>query len=329
MSNPGSVLIIKPGSLGDIVHALPTVGYLRATWPGAKISWIVDRRWRNLLDGVAGIDEKIDFPREDFRGAGGWASSVAWFRGLAGLRPDLAIDLQGLMRSALMAKASGAMMVIGGDDAREGAAWLYHIQAKINPSDHAVNRYRTVLKAAGIETGQPPKFPLGPGLEPPEKPPKDFVLLNPFSRGEGKSLSLHQVDSLIRALDPMPILVAGHGEISLPGVPDNGYNWLNKTRLQEFVWLTHRARLVVSVDSGPAHIAAAVNPNLLVIHTWSDPRQVGPYSEAAYIWQGGKITQQSLSLTSPLSPSRAFQDDDVPAVAEWVRSFSDRVASPA
>jgi heptosyltransferase I len=74
------------------------------------------------------------------------------------------------------------------------------------------------------------------------------------------------------------------------------------------------------VDSGPMHIAAATNPRMLSIHTWSDPRLVGPFSEDAWIWQGGQIRRQQIDAPS-LLPSRSPKIEDIIEIARFVRQF--------
>jgi heptosyltransferase-1 len=317
MPAPESVLLIKPGSLGDIVHALPALGYMANVWPGTKITWIVDKRWAPLLQGVPHLHATIEFPREEFRGPGGWARSVSWFRSLRELRPSLVIDLQGLMRSALMARASRGQLVVGGTDAREGAGWFYQLHAHVDPAQHAVDRYRAIVAAAGVDTRTPPVFALGPGVLPAVDLPDFYFLLHPLARGAGKSLDTRVVTALASALQPHCVVLAGVGEFSA-SPPANVLNLLNRTTLAEFIGLARRAGRVISVDSGPAHIAAAVNPRVLAIHTWSDPRRVGPYSPTAHVWQGGEITPQAGLADAGLRPGRNFEPGDVQELADWL-----------
>lgn len=314
-----SVLIVKPGSLGDIVHALPAIPYIARSWPETKIAWVVDTRWQNLLANIPGIHDIVLFPRERFRSPKGWLRSIAWFRQLSRRRADLVFDLQGLMRSALMSKALHSSVIVGGNDAREGANWFYNLSAEVNPSAHAVDRYRSILAAAGVDTSAPPEFPLGDGT-PTEQPlPKDFVLLHPYARGEGKSLTAQQIAAFADALAPVPVVVAGIGDpLENPG--QNTFDLLNKTTLQQFLWLARHAAFVVSVDSGPAHIAAAVTNKLLSIHTWSDPRRVGPYNPSCHIWQGGEIRAQNLRPNAPILAARAFSDSEIAPICSWVLS---------
>jgi ADP-heptose:LPS heptosyltransferase len=104
-------------------------------------------------------------------------------------------------------------------------------------------------------------------------------------------------------------------------LPDNTINLLNQTTIRQMIWLVGAAAFVVSVDSGPMHIAAAINPRLLSIHTWSDPRLVGPFSRDAWIWQGGEIRRQQLEATS-LLPARSPETADILKIAE----FAGRIA---
>ena len=95
-------------------------------------------------------------------------------------------------------------------------------------------------------------------------------------------------------------------------LPGNTINLLNQTTIRQMIWLVGAAAFVVSVDSGPMHIAAAINPRLLSIHTWSDPRLVGPFSEEAWIWQGGEIRRQQ--LRSPfVAPGRSPENARYPS----------------
>jgi len=86
------------------------------------------------------------------------------------------------------------------------------------------------------------------------------------------------------------------------------------------IWLIRAARFVVSVDSGPMHIAAAVTDNLLSIHTWTDPRRVGPYNPDAWVWKHGQLLRVNELATAKMKRhGRRFKPKDVPAIAEFIR----------
>src|SRR5437588_5890076 len=111
------ILIIKPSSLGDIVHALPTVAALRRRFPSARITWLVKREWAAVLEGNPHLDAvlALDLLPKDW--------PAAWRAVRAG-RFDTVLDLQGLLRSALLGWISGAPVRIGFDKGRERRRWV-------------------------------------------------------------------------------------------------------------------------------------------------------------------------------------------------------------
>ena len=84
------------------------------------------------------------------------------------------------------------------------------------------------------------------------------------------------------------VVLVGRTKREIP-VPDNCVNLLNHTTILQLIWLVRRARFIISVDSGPMHIAAAITDRLISIHTWSDPRKVGPYNGDAWVWKNGQL----------------------------------------
>lgn len=293
MENPRSILVIKPSSLGDIVHALPAVACVRKKWPQARITWLVNPEWAPLLAGNPHLDDVIEFPRRKLGGILGWTRLRGWVRGIRALvKPELVLDFQGLFRSALIGRMSGGE-VWGTSDSREGARWLHHrvipVPKRSEPV-HAVTRNLALAAALGCDTAGELEWPLPAGSAPAAELPARFVLLHPFSRGAGKSLTATEIAAFCDALAPLPVVLVGRaGE----AVRANAINLINATSLPELCWLIRRADFVASVDSGPMHIAAALTGRLLAIHTWSDPRQVGPFSPRAWVWKDGRIARMA------------------------------------
>jgi heptosyltransferase-1 len=291
-----SVLIVKPSSLGDIVHALPAVAALRETMPGAVFRWLANREWTPLLEGAPVVDEVIPFPRRDFRGSGLLLRFPGWLRGWRRLpreEPELVVDLQGLLRSGIVSRARGANWVAGMSDSREGARFFHDQRVAVDPGAHAVDRCLAVARALGAPTPAPGavEFPLPAGRRPAGWPAgARVVALHPFSRGRGKALSADALGALIRALGGAPVVLLGVNPDPLPfALPPTVTDLTGRTTLGELIWCLREAAAVISVDSGPMHLAAAVNPRALGIHTWSDPRQVGPYPASAVVWKAGRI----------------------------------------
>ncbi len=293
---PREILIVKPSSLGDVVHTLPCAALLRGAFPGATIRWLVNTEWAPLLAGNPHVDDVIEFPRRDFRGIGGALRIAPWARALRErVQPDLILDYQGLLRSAFIAKLcrGEGTRVLGLSDAREGARFFYDETTDVSGCTHAVDRYLALTCMGGA--GGPPatlEWPLPVGECPHEFPfTEPFIVLHPFARGAGKSLTPEQVAQFCRALAPHRIVLAGRADLVVPEI-ENVTNLLGRTTLPELIWLLRAARYTVSVDSGPMHIAAALTSRLISIHTWSDPAKVGPYRDEAWVWKGGRLFQQ-------------------------------------
>jgi heptosyltransferase-1 len=287
-------LVIKPSSLGDIVHTLPAVALLKSANPEMEIRWVANSEWVPLLRGNSDLAEVLPFPRAQMRGPLGFVKFLRWSRALRKPSPpDLVIDFQGLLRSGLMAKRSRGRCVIGLSDSREGARYFHGRRVEVDPGAHAVERYLAVPRALGVEVPEDEgelSFKL-PQKEPARIPPEGFVLFHPFSRGVGKSLGAAQVHRFCEAITSRPVVLVGRGGPALEGLPEGTLNWIDQTSLPELAWLMARAAFTVSVDSGPAHMAAALGERMLAIHSWSDPLKVGPFRKRAWVWKSGSIAR--------------------------------------
>lgn len=317
---PEKILIIKPSSLGDIVHTLPAVAAIRAARPEAEITWVINPEWAPILRGNRDINHVHVFPRKDFRGFGAPRHFLPWLRDTRRLKADVAIDFQGLFRSAFIAKGSGAKKIYGLSDGREGSRLFYDVKAKVSSTEHAVDRYLKLAAAFGAPALSPLRFPLPSGDSLPRFGtfPK-FVVLHPYARGSKKSLSGRAIIDFCKQMDPMIVVVVGKSKSQI-SPPLNCANLTNQTSLMQLVWLLRHAAFVVSVDSGPMHIAAAVTDHLFSIHTWSDPGRVGPYNPKAFVWRAGKIEKvQDLDPAAPLAKARRFRRTDIPALVEVVQ----------
>ncbi len=308
-------MILKPSSFGDIIHTLPAVARLKSAWPSCRISWLVNTEWAPLLTGNPDVDEVILFPRQTFRGLTGVVKFFRWCREvIVGRKPTLALDFQGLLRSALIGRMSGARTLYGMEDAREGARWLYdHVSPVRTGVVHAVDRYlmfaETVVRWAGADVRSVEKTTRNASLPEGDAPnvgahriQNSFILLHPFARGIGKSLSGEQVEAICRRLAPRQVVMVGRRGEARFDVPSTVVDLLDETSLSQLIWVMRRAACVVSVDSGPSHLAAALGRPLVAIHTWSDPRRVGPYRDDAWVWKNERV----LPMNQMLSMEEAF-----------------------
>jgi heptosyltransferase I len=293
----GTVFLIKPSSLGDIVHTLPSLHALRQSFPDSQFFWIANSEWSPLLLGNPDLTEVISFPRQSFRGPLGALRFLQWCRQLGRYKPDLVLDFQGLLRSAWISRSTRGKRLLGLSDAREGARFFYQQTAQVDTQQHSVDRYLALASLAGASIPDTPHFGLPPGRPIPEfELPDRFIVLHPFARGANKSLSPPEIYELTRALAPLAVIVVGRAEIDFR-FARNAVSLVNQTDLLQLIWLLRQASFVVSVDSGPMHLAAAVSQGLLSIHFWSDPKKVGPYRQDAWVWQNNHICQISELVT--------------------------------
>jgi heptosyltransferase-1 len=315
-----SILVIKPSSLGDIVHTLPAVAAIREAHPRAEITWVINPEWAPLLRGNQDVNHVHIFPRGDFTGLGAPGGFLAWLRLTRQLRPDTAIDFQGLLRSAIIARASGAKEILGMSDSREGSRLFYTRVARVNRRDHAVERYLKLAELAGATVGEALRCQVPSGDPLPrfdDYPP--FIVLHPFARGDGKSLSTKVILEICQAFAPTRVVLVGKSKRKIDAC-ENCVDLTNQTSLLQMVRLIRTASFVISVDSGPMHIAAAVTDRLLSIHTWTDPRRVGPYNPDAWIWKNSDIIRVGeLEERKLKRRGKQFKLKDIPAVVGLVR----------
>jgi ADP-heptose:LPS heptosyltransferase len=316
---PESILVIKPSSLGDVVHTLPAVAALKKFWPTSSISWLVNPEWAPVLDGNPHLDRVHIFPRAQFRGLSAAWRMLQWARHFGREHSaELVLDFQGLLRSAMVGRFAREKQLHGLSDAREGAGFFYDSTARLKSQRtvpmHAVDRYLALVQALGVPPSGTaglewplPGGPLPAGFAAGEP----YVVLHPFSRGKGKSLSIPEVELFCQTMAPQRVILLGRSDLEVPGM-EHVENYLNRTSLVESISILRRASWVVSVDSGPMHLAAALSPRVLSIHTWSDPRKVGPYPAEAWILKDSSIRRRGASDADG-SPAT-----DMKAVGVWV-----------
>lgn len=286
------ILVVRLSALGDMVHALPAVAALRRAFPAARIDWLVDERYRELVELVPVVDHRITLPRVH-RVSG--APRVV--RALRAARYDVALDLQGLLKSGLLARGSGARRVIGFDRAhrRERAAgWLYTETPPLGAPVHVIER-NLALAASLDAPPRPFEFPLA------DRPSdavgrtravlgidrgRPFVLVSPGAAWRSKRWAPERFGTLaqrLRAARGLRTAVLwGPGERALAervaAASAGAAAPAPATSVADLVALARAAALVVAGDTGPLHVAAAVGAPVVGIYGPSDPRRNGPWS---------------------------------------------------
>jgi heptosyltransferase I len=284
-------LIVRLGSLGDIIHAVPAAAALRRSFPQASIDWLVDGRHRDLLELVPVVDRRIVVNTS----SAGSLSSV--LGDLRRARYDAALDLQGLLKSAVLARLSGALRVIGfpPDLLRERAARFLYTETAGDTAPHVIDKNLSMLKAVGVRMPGI-EFPLDDrhprmaaearsrlGIEDGQR----FALINPGAAWPNKRWPPVYFAEVSRELakrhDLRSLVLWGPGEEHIAeavvAASDNTAAISPPTSISDLISLSKAAALMISGDTGPMHIAGALGTPLVGIFGPTDPQRNGPWGE--------------------------------------------------
>ncbi len=307
------ILLIKPSSLGDIIHALPTLSALRRRFVHAHIRWLVKREWAEILVGHPDLTDVI-------AGDLGWRQ---WPRLVARLRRDrydLVLDLQGLFRSGLLARLTGAPIRVGFAGGREGSPRFYSDLVHLPVSEavpwrlipmHAVDRNLALAAYIGADVTKPEfRFPdleeetgrmekvLTEGGIAPDEP---VVAFAPVDRHRLRSWPLERYAEAAQRLTRMGIGkilllgTAGQRDIVPPfikKVPSGLIDLVGRTTIRELAVLLRRAHLLVANDSAPLHLAAALGTPVIGLFGPTSVVRAGPYG----------VHHRALRVELPCSP---------------------------
>src|SRR5215471_4235956 len=282
------ILIVRLGALGDVVHTIPAAAALRRKFPDGRIDWLVDRKHREIVDLVTVVDRTIAINSTSM---GGWIEAV---RTLRQTSYAAAIDLQGLLKSAVLARASGAEHVIGFSiwHLREKTARPFYSETADVGGGHIIARNLDLLRAVDVESTEiefPLRMPDSDVLErlrerlPDERP---FVRINPGAAWPNKRWPAERfgaVASFIRDEAGLtPVVVWGPGEETLARgvvrVSAGAAIEAPPTSVTDLVALTRAASLLISGDTGPLHVATAVGTPVVALFGPTDPARNGPYA---------------------------------------------------
>lgn len=283
------VLFVRLGSLGDIIHTVPAVAAVRGGLPRAEIHWLVDVRHQDVLDLVEGID-RIHAVRSD---ATGWLSVIPALRREA---YDIALDFQGLIKSAALARLSGARRVAGFSRSalREPpAAFFYRETVDVPAAGHVVEKNLALLRVLNLHQTATPSFPFVSRASSPLQRVRAqhsgaFAIVNPGAAWPNKRWPPERFGALareVRQRHGMPAIVIwgpGERETAEQAVEASGgaATLAPATSVADLFALSSAATLMVSGDTGPLHIAAACGTPVVGIYGPTDPARNGPWSRA-------------------------------------------------
>lgn len=287
-----NILIVRLGALGDVVHAVPAAAALRAAFPDARIDWLVEAKHRALVELVTVVDRIVTVGRSS---VAGWTEAV---RQLRQVRYDVALDLQGLLKSAVLARASGAARVIGFSiwHLREKTARPFYSEAARDDGGepaHVIHKNLRLLRTIGV-TDDRVAFPLAEadsaalGAVRSAIGDARFAMINPGAAWPNKQWPpdrFGEIAAFLREVRGLPSIVLwGPGEDALARAVVDASGGSARvapaTSIADLLALARQASLMVSGDTGPLHIAAAAGTPTVAIFGPTDPKRNGPWSDA-------------------------------------------------
>ncbi len=335
-ANYRKILIVKPSSLGDVVHSLPFLDVVRRCYPKAEIHWVIAKGLEGLLEYHPMVDKCIVINKDLWKNisrAGDTLTEIRrLYRRLKNEHYDLAIDLQGLMRSGLITLATHAPERIGLAEAREGSRLFYTAKVKGGRGLHAVERYLKVAADLGCPTGENgPQFPLPMrGSDRMRRVKADlqaYAIIVPGARWRTKLWPAANFGAVAAGLRVRSVVV---GSLSDRAIADavvaassgRALSLAGETDLSELIDLMRGARVVITNDSGPMHIAAALQIPVIAVFGPTSPVLTGPYGKGHVVLQAKepcipcfRKTCAHMKCMNAIAPEEVIEK--VHAVLQW------------
>jgi heptosyltransferase I len=298
------VLVVKLSSLGDLFHALPAVHCLKAGL-SAQIDWVVHPQYRDLAACFTDVDRVIPFARDIRPG-----SLMGDARVLRAAPYDLIVDLQGILKSALVSRLARGSQRLGPSFHREGSRLFYQATAgPRNKERHAVEENLDVVRYLGLPV-LPPVFPMRFPMQLVSEP-EPRVALIPFSRWPSKNWPVASFVRVGRNLQEHAnasiFLIGGAAEAAAGAAMAGEFkgrviNLAGKLSLPQLGGVLQAMNLVIANDSGPMHMAASLGTSVLAVFGPTDQKRTGPYGD------GHRVTAGNLRCQPCFSKRCRFKD---------------------
>ncbi|MGA8271906.1 MAG: glycosyltransferase family 9 protein [Candidatus Sulfotelmatobacter sp.] len=360
-SEPGKkikrLLIVRLSAMGDVIHTLPAVHFLRQALPQTFIGWLIEERWAELLCAPGsprrGVRSSLrplvdEVHAVNLKSWGKSPFSISTLRSVATIRNDVrgagydaAVDLQGAIRSAVLTRLSGTRMVYGASEPRETPASLWYTRKVVTKGKHVIEQNLSIAEALveHIERSvgsSPPDvsadFPFDPKAEASigdrlaEYDVGDFAILNPGAGWGAKRWPAARYGEVARRLTARgvrSILNYGPGEEDLvreAEASSGGAARGMSCSITELIALTRRAQLFIGGDTGPLHLAAALRVPVVAIYGPTDPARNGPYGTRNVVLRSAESVTSHTRRVAPDDGMLAIGSDGVVAAAEKLLS---------
>lgn len=287
------ILVVKPSSLGDVVHSLPFLNSLKIRFPDAEIHWVIAKGLEGLLENHPMVKRLIIINKDLWKKLSRTADTIKEVKQLLkdtrNEQYDLAVDLQGLFRSGIITMATRAPVRIGFAEAREGSSLFYNVKVEGGKDVHAVERYMKIAGALGCDEKDilfP--FPLFnsevKNIEDIRSGMKEYAVIVPGARWDTKIWAAENFGRLVSLLPLRSLVIGSKSDIKIAErvvqtSHGKAISLAGKTGIKELVEVMRHARIVISNDSGPMHIAAGFKVPVVAIFGPTSPVRTGPYGK--------------------------------------------------
>jgi heptosyltransferase I len=339
------LLIVRLSAMGDVIHTLPAAYALREAFPHAMIGWLIEERWAELLCAPGSPRRGLRSPQRplvDWVHAvklTGWRKSLFTFSTLQQIvtawndvreaHYDVAIDLQGAIRSAVLARLSKAPLAYGAAESRESPASLLYTRRVIARGAHVIDQNLSLAEVVAQKKLKTPRveLPLDPQVESRTDQHlsqlgfSNFAILNPGAGWGAKRWPAERYGEVARRLAENGIrslINYGPGEEDLVDetvAASGGAARPTQSSLTELIALTRRARLFIGGDTGPMHLAAALGIPVVAIFGPTDPARNGPYGTRSVILRSPSSTTSHARRPQPDEGMLEITTDAVVAAA--------------
>ena len=330
------ILILKPSSLGDVIHALPVLRLIKLRYPTAQVSWWLESSLVPLLENDPDLDRIFPFIRNSWASPANWPGLISSVRALRQERFDVAIDLQGLARSAVFTWLTNSGLNLGLSNPREGGREGAHMAYDRTPPQcatgtHAVDRYLAVLPMLDVPVHQqfdwlPERLSVAASVREKWNPGATrWISLLPGARWDNKRWPVEYFRDLtvqiLRQYPDVKISVLGSRSDRDLGAriasvnPHRCLDLTGRTSLLEMIEWIRLNELVITNDTGPMHVAAALRRPVLALFGPTAPGSTGPYGQIDKVLQDKSLNcipclksrcgyKESLACLLALTPER-------------------------
>lgn len=309
LATPKKILILRLGAMGDVIHALPAAMFLRSAFPDAQLGWVIEKRWRALLDWKSADGPLLDTVhtvdtrrwRKRFLDSSMRAEAVTSLRKLRAEHYDVTVDFQGALKSAMISLLSGAPARYGFANPWEKPASLFYTHPVRTRGKHVVEQNHELAAAVSrnqvIEGDRHQSFwPADDNLHTWSdqeiqrlRLTQRFAILNPGAGWGAKQWPAERYAEIARSLGEMAIcslINYGPGEEGLARqVEQNSskHAVAASFTISQLMAIAGRASLFISGDTGPMHLAALLQVPVVAIFGPTDPARNGPYGTKSIV----------------------------------------------